>query len=210
MTRSLLSTLCAAIVASSFAVVAVEAQATTNNATSLFGTWSSGSGAVVTGPDFADPLNSDRTFSPPATTGIAISFTNDGYFEQAQYRLNANGSDPHCSTGVLIWQHGTYQLHSNGSLTLDPSPFQSDGRVQVQDPCGPQSEVLTYYSQFELYNGWEITVDLHHETYVLQLYRFDGSLYPRLYLTMRPPSMLPTTYLTAIYNGTESINAASR
>ncbi|KAK4056478.1 Reversal of tor2 lethality [Microbotryomycetes sp. JL221] len=182
----------------------------TANATSLFGTWSSGSGAVITGPDFADPLNSDRTFSPPATTGIAISFTNDGYFEQAQYRFNANGSDPHCSTAVLIWQHGTYQLHNNGSLTLDPSPFQSDGRVQVQDPCGPQTEVLTYYSQFELYNGWTIQVDLHHETYVMQLYRFDGSLYPRLYLTMRPPAMLPTTYLTAIYNGTESITDATK
>ncbi|KAK4051657.1 Reversal of tor2 lethality [Microbotryomycetes sp. JL201] len=110
MVRSLFASL---FVAASLAVTRAQ-----NNATSLFGTWSSGSGAVITGP--------------------------------------------------------------------------------VQDPCGPQSEVLTYYSQFELYNGWEISVDLHHETYVLQLYRFDGSLYPRLYLTMRPPSMLPTVYLTAI------------
>lgn len=107
-------------------------------------------------------------------------------------------------------------------MTLDPQSFASDGRIQVQDPCAPTTEVLTYYSQFELYNGWSITIDHHHAAYMLQLYRFDGSLFPRyvftlsllefvrgadlerramgnrLYLTVRPPTMLPTTSLEAV------------
>ncbi|GAA5930474.1 uncharacterized protein JCM15063_004816 [Sporobolomyces koalae] len=173
----------------------------TSNATGFSGTWSTGSGAVVTGPSFADPMNNDKPFNYPANTGIAFSFTDDGYFEEAQYRFEANASHPQCSTAVVIWQHGKYYFHNNGSLTLDPSPFEADGRIQVQDPCAPTTEVLTYYSQFELYNGWSISIDKHHAAYMLQLYRFDGSLFPRLYLTVRPPTMLPTTSLEAVYNG---------
>ncbi|GAA5952530.1 hypothetical protein JCM3765_002198 [Sporobolomyces pararoseus] len=173
----------------------------TSNSTGFAGTWSTGSGAVVTGPSFADPMNNDRPFFYPENTGISFSFTDDGYFEEAQYRFEANASHPQCSTAVVIWQHGKYYFHNNGSLTLDPSPFASDGRIQVQDPCAPTTEVLTYYSQFELYNGWSISIDVHHAAYMLQLYRFDGSLFPRLYLTVRPPTMLPTTSLEAVFNG---------
>lgn len=148
---------------------------------------------------FADPMNNNRPFIYPANTGIAYSFTDDGYFEEAQYRFNSNGartallnprcpqkltpsspaSEPHCATAVVIWQHGKYYFHTNGSLTLDPAPFVADGRIQVQDPCAATTEVLTYYSQFELYNAWTISIDTHHAAYVMQLYRFDGSLFPR-------------------------------
>ncbi|CEQ42542.1 SPOSA6832_04372 [Sporobolomyces salmonicolor] len=163
-------------------------------------------------------MNNNRPFIYPANTGISYSFTDDGYFEEAQYRFEANASDPQCSTAVVIWQHGKYYFHNNGSITLDPAPFASDGRIQVQDPCAATTEVLTYYSQFELYNGWTITVDAHHAAYMLQLYRFDGSLFPRdealtfperaprLYLTVRPPTMLPTTSLEAVYNGSISLS----
>ncbi|KAK4701148.1 hypothetical protein P7C70_g5092, partial [Phenoliferia sp. Uapishka_3] len=142
-------------------------------------------------------MNNNKPFTYPANTGIAYSFTDDGYFEEAQYRFNANASEPHCATAVVIWQHGKYYFHNNGSLTLDPEPFVADGRIQVQDPCAATTEVLTYYSQFELYNAWTITIDVHHAAYMLQLYRFDGSLFPRLYLTVRPPTMLPTSSLAA-------------
>lgn len=33
---------------------------------------------------FADPFNFDRPFIYPANTGISYSFTDDGYFEEAQ------------------------------------------------------------------------------------------------------------------------------
>ncbi|BGP20329.1 hypothetical protein JCM10213_007119 [Rhodosporidiobolus nylandii] len=197
MPPTLLSTALLSLLSLSFSTLA-RAQDFTSNATGFAGTWSTGSGAVTTGPGFADPMNNDQPFLYPANTGISYSFTDDGYFEEAQYRFNSNASDPQCPQAVVIWQHGKYAFHPNGSLTLDPSSFASDGRIQVQDPCAATTSVLTYYSQWELYNGWEITVDAHHAAYMLQLYRFDGSKMPRLYLTVRPPTMLPTTSLTAV------------
>lgn len=96
---------------------------------------------------------------------------------------------------------------------MDPKEFEADGRIQVQDPCAATTQILTYYSQFSVFNGWTITIDIHHAAYMLQLYRFDGSLFPRcvslfrscsgadewrrLFLTVRPPTMLPTISLSA-------------
>ncbi|SGY81172.1 BQ5605_C009g05478 [Microbotryum silenes-dioicae] len=173
------------------------AQDFTSNLTNWEGTWSTGTGAVVTGPGFADPMNNNKPFKYPTNTGISYSFTNDGYFEESQYRFLGNGSKPTCSKAVAIWQHGRYYFHDNGSVTMDPSIFSADGRVLVQDPCAAQTEILTYYNQPELFNGWTITIDNHHQAYMLQLIRFDGSYFPRLFLTVRPPTMLPTADLTA-------------
>lgn len=40
-------------------------------------------------------MNNDHPFIYPANTGIAYSFTDDGFFETAQYRFKANGApDP--------------------------------------------------------------------------------------------------------------------
>lgn len=41
---------------------------------------------------FADPMNNNRPFIYPSNTGIAYSFTDDGYFETAWYRFQANGA----------------------------------------------------------------------------------------------------------------------
>lgn len=41
---------------------------------------------------FADPFNFDRPFIYPANTGISYSFTDDGYFEEAQVSFGACGS----------------------------------------------------------------------------------------------------------------------
>ncbi|GAA5871757.1 hypothetical protein JCM8547_008134 [Rhodosporidiobolus lusitaniae] len=196
-----LTSLLSLLVASSTLLPSAAAQDFNSNATGFAGTWSTGSGAVTTGPGFADPMNNDQPFIYPANTGISFSFTDDGYFEEAQYRFNANATNPACPQAVVIWQHGKYQFYPNGSLTLDPSSFSADGRIQVQDPCAATTSVLTYYSQWEIYNRWTISIDSHHAAYMLQLYKFDGSKMPRLYLTVRPPTMLPTTSLTAVYNG---------
>ncbi|GAA6005803.1 Rot1p [Rhodotorula paludigena] len=199
LTRTLALALCAAVLAPSL----VRAQ---NNLTSLYGTWSSGSGAVLTGPGFADPMNNDRPFIYPSNTGIAYSFTDDGYFESAQYRFNSNASRPDCPSALLTWQHGTYQLHNNGSLTMTPAPFAEDGRVQTENPCTPQTAILAQFNEFELWNEWSVTIDVNHEAYMLQAVNYNGKL-PRLFLTTRPPAMLPTTSLTAIYNGSVPLSA---
>lgn len=46
---------------------------------------------------------------------------------------------------MVLWQHGTYVLNTDGSMTLNP--FSSDGRIQVQDPCAATTNVVTYYDQ---------------------------------------------------------------
>jgi len=167
-------------------------QAFNQNITAISGTWSSGSGNVVTGPGFCNPLNS--TFNPPATTGISLSFTDDLHFEEAQYRFTSNGSEPHCITAYLIYQHGTYTFEPNGSITTQP--IAADGRIQVQDPCAAASSIITYYYEPGLYQNWFINNDVNHNQYMLQLTQFDGSYMPRMYLAFRPPQMLTTDQIT--------------
>ncbi|GAA99333.1 hypothetical protein E5Q_06028 [Mixia osmundae IAM 14324] len=163
-----------------------------DNITSLAGTWSSGSGNVITGPGFANPVN--FSFAYPATTGIAYSFTDDGHFEEAQYRFDANGTEPHCVKAFFIFQHGTYEFQPNGSITT--LPIAADGRIQVQDPCAAESSVITYYYEPAIFQSWLIYNDQNHNAYGLQLSAFDGSLLPRLFLKYTPPAMWPTTQLT--------------
>ncbi|KAG8923135.1 Reversal of tor2 lethality [Tulasnella sp. 417] len=170
----------------------------THNVTSLEGTWSSGSGSVLTGPGFANPVN--FTFEYPATTGISYSFTverlsdgSDGYFEEAQYRFQGNGSRPTCIVGVVQWQHGTYTLNADGSMTLNP--FAADGRQQVQDMCAAKSNIIQQFNQTTLFANWNIYQDTT-KGYKLQLYRFDGAPLSPIYQVSTTPNMLPTELLT--------------
>ncbi|KAG7530903.1 hypothetical protein FFLO_04726 [Filobasidium floriforme] len=165
-----------------------------NNITSLTGTWSSGSGGVQTGGSFCNPQNFSFTY--PTTTGISYSFTDDGHFEEAQYRYNANPADPRCITAFILWQHGRYQLNNNGSLSL--FPFSADGRIQVQDPCAAVTNLITYYDQMVMFQDWGIQVDSIKASYALQLNAFDGKPLPPLYLVANPPNMLPTVILTGV------------
>lgn len=164
----------------------------TSNLTDISGTWSSGWGSVRTGAGFVNPVN--FTFFYPSTSGISMSFTNDGYWEEAQYRFISNGTRPNCVKAVVLWQHGSYRFENNGSLTMQP--IEADGRIQVQDPCAAQTSVITNYFQPGLYQSWQIYNDVHHNTFNLQLQAFDNALFPRLYLVSRPPDMLPTNQLT--------------
>ncbi|EJU02983.1 hypothetical protein DACRYDRAFT_65122 [Dacryopinax primogenitus] len=158
-----------------------------HNITDLEGTWASGSGHVQTGINFANPVTA--TFNAPTTSGISYSFTDDGYFEEAQYRFGSNGSMPNCITAVLIYQHGTYELIPNGSMIL--TPFGSDGRMQVQDACGAVTNQIMLYNTTELMLQWRIFAGP-----TLQLYQFDGSMLPPMALYYKPPNMLPTYPLT--------------
>ncbi|KAH8916698.1 hypothetical protein BT69DRAFT_1339909 [Atractiella rhizophila] len=163
------------------------------NVTDITGTWCSGWGnTVVTGPAFANPLN--FTFNPPETRGISYSFTGDGFYEEAQYRYLSNASDPSCPKVILIWQHGTYNLHSNQSITTLPIP--EDGRIRIDDPCAGQTSTVYYYNEPGLYTNWTITISENHQQYMLQLARYDGALLPRMYLTYKPPMMYPPYQIT--------------
>ncbi|PWZ01165.1 hypothetical protein BCV70DRAFT_90659 [Testicularia cyperi] len=161
-----------------------------NNVTSLSGTWSTGSAHVVTGSGFYNPVN--NSFVYPAVAGQSYSFTDDGYWEQALYLYNTNPAKPNCVSAQLIWQHGTYLLNSNNTLTLNI--FKGDGRQQVSDRCAENSNYVQSYDQVENMNGFEIHLDTHFgkTVYALKLYEFDGTPKPMMYQVYDPPSMLPT------------------
>ncbi|PFH54000.1 hypothetical protein AMATHDRAFT_136377 [Amanita thiersii Skay4041] len=162
---------------------------TAHNATTLVGTWSSGSKAVLTGPSFANPAN--RTFTYPKTTGVSYSFSADGFYEISRYRFFGNGSEPTCITGVIGWVHGKYTLQPNGSITMIPL---GDGFQQVQDPCAAVSNFIENYNLTELYKEWRIFQD-PTQGFKLHLFQFDGSPLPPQFLVSESPNMLPTVPL---------------
>ncbi|KAE8212404.1 hypothetical protein CF327_g3947 [Tilletia walkeri] len=170
-----------------------------DNVTSISGTWASGAGNVRTGLGFFNPIT--REFTMPKTAGISYSFTDDGFFEQAQMTYQSNPRNPACFNATLIWQHGTYQLFSNGSVGL--FPFAQDGYVAVINPCADPSnpQITSFkYEQFTLISQWYNYVDPFpmfpevqgKSAYAMQTFAFDGQKNPLMWLLNRPPSMLPT------------------
>ncbi|KAF8601393.1 hypothetical protein BDV93DRAFT_235213 [Ceratobasidium sp. AG-I] len=164
---------------------------TEHNATSIEGTWSSGSLQVLTGPNFANPLN--WSFNYPNAPGISYSFTDDGFWEQAIYRLVGNDTSLNCTKSVVIFQHGTYVLNSNGSISL--TPFGQDGRIQVQDPCAAVSDVITLYNQTEYMSRWRRFQDPLYGA-KLHLFQFDGAPLAPMFQVYNPPQMWPTRVLS--------------
>ncbi|KAL1409970.1 Reversal of tor2 lethality [Vanrija albida] len=176
---------------------------TQNDPASIEGTWSSGTGAVSTGGQICIPGTLETTtFTYPNNTGISYSFTTDGHFEEVLYRYKSNATDPRCITGFISWQHGTYTFEGDG---LKLTPFESDGRIQVQDPCAAVTNQITYYNQIMTMKNWGVSIDPLTARYTLNLFGFDGAPVPPLYLIARPPNMLPTHTLT----GTNSTGQTS-
>jgi len=161
-----------------------------HNASSIAGTWASGSQQVLTGAGFAQPAN--MSFTYPKVTGISYSFTDDGYFETARYRFNSNATNPTCITGVLIWTHGMYQLQDNGSIILEPF---GDGYQQVQDPCAAVSNFVQDYNNTELISYWRIFHDAQTGGNKLHLWQFDGQPMAPQFQVSATPNMLPTQKL---------------
>ncbi|WWC71870.1 uncharacterized protein I206_105829 [Kwoniella pini CBS 10737] len=175
-----------------------------NNLTDLEGTWTSNA-AISTGGTFCVPA--EMKFDYPTNTGMSFSFTNTGFFEEAQYRYNSNASNPSCIQAVLIWQHGTYTLEDDGSMKM--TPFSSDGRVQVQDPCAATTDIITYYNEPTTMTDWGIIVDPDTGNYQLRLNRYDGAKLPYMNLIAKPPNMLPTQVLTGV-NASGQTNTRKR
>jgi len=157
----------------------------------LTGTWSTKSNKTFTGPGFYNPET--EAFTEPTRTGISYSFSDDGYYEEAYYRAIANPVNPACPSAIIQWQHGKYEKLSNGSLQL--TPIAVDGRQLLSAPCDYDTAILTRYSQPELFDRYSIGTNNFHNTNMLQLYKFDGSPMPPMYIAYQPPEMLPTTTL---------------
>lgn len=104
-------------------------------------------------------------------------------------------SKPACPQAQLIWQHGTYTLNSNNTLTLNP--IEGDGQQMIVDRCKSSTTSVQPYNQKEDMNGFEIHQMIHYGSNVwgLQLYEFDGTPKPLLYQIYNPPNMLPTVQL---------------
>ncbi|VVT49415.1 uncharacterized protein SAPINGB_P002259 [Magnusiomyces paraingens] len=202
-----------ATTASSLSSASTASTASTATATSssgaveFEGTWSSKSNSVFTGPDFYDPV--DELLIEPALPGISYSFTSDGYFEQALYRVTSNAKKHDCPSAVLIFQHGTWEMLDNKTLILNP--FKVDGRQLYSDPCNSTTSSYTRYNQTITFIKWAVYVDPYRGQYRLDLYQYDGSPLPPLYLAYKPPQMLPTITMnpTAESTGDSQASATS-
>ncbi|EZF24093.1 hypothetical protein H112_03327 [Trichophyton rubrum D6] len=162
----------------------------------LVGTWTTKSRKVVTGPGFYDPIK-DRLIEP-SHTGISYSFTEDGYFEEAQYRAIANPQNPACPSGMMLFQHGTYEIKPNGTLLLNAYAFEDDGRQLISDPCKGERASYYRYNQNETFKRYEVLLDKFHNIQRLNLYGHDGTPMNRMFLIYKPPQMLPTKHLNPV------------
>ncbi|PWZ01716.1 hypothetical protein BCV70DRAFT_79061 [Testicularia cyperi] len=165
----------------------------------LEGTWSTGSGVVSTGGNFFDPRT--RSFNPPSVPGMAYSFTRDGYWEFAKYRVSPNPRKPECVQSQLIWQHGNYQLNSNGTLQL--YPIAREGAQLLTSSCSGGSPPEEMYDVSEEYTMVDTWTDMHNGVVGAALRLTDawGNRSPPMWKIYDPPMMLPTTQLYLEYIG---------
>ncbi|CAO3680952.1 unnamed protein product [Umbelopsis ramanniana] len=152
----------------------------------LVGTWSTNNN-ITCGPTFIDPVRGN--FSVPSNPGSSFSFSSDGYFEEAFYTINGNASYPQCVTSVLQWQHGSFNVTTNH--TISTAPIEEDGRMNLTNPCmsgGYWDGTAQYYYQPETYAGYSID-----DTGKLTLIRFDGQPLRPMTLLSKDPIMWPIT-----------------
>jgi hypothetical protein len=159
--------------------------------TELVGTWSTKSGAVLTGPGFYNPVNDSMI--EPTHTGISYSFTADGFYEEAYYRAVSNPTTPKCPQAIMQWQHGTFVENSTGSLIL--TPFSVDGRQLQSDPCNYKNSIYTRYNQTETIKKYAVSTDGYTKLTRLDLYEWDGTPMNPMFLAYSPAMMLPTQTL---------------
>ncbi|QBM90314.1 Chaperone for protein-folding [Metschnikowia aff. pulcherrima] len=178
------------------------------NMEELEGTWLSKLNSVFTGPGFYDPV--DELLVEPALPGISYSFTSDGHFEEALYRITSDPSNHSCAIASILYQHGTYEILSNGSVVL--TPIAVDGRQLLSDPCGTNAENAQYtrYVQPTWFEKFQVSVSQYYGRYMLQIYQFDGSPMQPLYLAYKPPMMLPTEALNPTDKASETASSLRR
>ncbi|SSD58846.1 related to Protein ROT1 [Saccharomycodes ludwigii] len=174
---------------------------------SLEGTWSSKSHQVFTGSGFYDPV--DELIFEPSLPGISYSFTADGHFEQALYRVTSNPKKPACPIAVITFQHGSYEVLDNGTVILNP--IEIDGRQLVSDPCNDNgTSSYTRFNSTTVFKWFTVELNTYHGIQELQLYQYDWSALQPLYLVYKPPLMLPTITLNPVSEGTQSVTVSSK
>lgn len=94
---------------------------------------------------FYDPVNDNLI--EPSRPGISYSFTSDGFYEESYYRAISNPADPSCPGAIMQWQHGSYVIGSDGSLTM--TPIAVDGRQLLSQPCQNSHALYTRYNTTE-------------------------------------------------------------
>jgi hypothetical protein len=94
---------------------------------------------------FYDPVNDNMI--EPSRPGISYSFTSDGFYEEAYYRAISNPANPACPGAIMQWQHGSYVIGSDGSLTM--TPIAVDGRQLLSQPCQNSHSIYTRYNTTE-------------------------------------------------------------
>ncbi|KAH7335053.1 chaperone for protein-folding within the ER, fungal-domain-containing protein [Rhizoctonia solani] len=163
-----------------------------HNVTSLRGTWGmSAEGHVLTGPGFYNPLT--RSFTVPDSFKNlnswvwTYSFTDNGFWERCTYQPSSAIMENCKDDGAnLYYQHGTYELLSNGSIAL--TPFANDGTLEVRNKCLPDNGTQPYGDP-SLIESWGITEDHTGPVLHLDLPHLPGFKLPLVY---DPPNMLPT------------------
>jgi len=109
-------------------------------------------------------------------------------------------TNPQCPSAIMQWQHGTFTKAGNGSLYL--TPIGVDGRQLMSEPCNFDTSIYTRYNQSEFFQRYSIYIDPYHQVWRMDMYRFDGSPLPPMYLAYRPPQMLPTSTLNPTASST--------
>lgn len=89
------------------------------------------------------------------------------------------------------------------------TPFEVDGRQLLSDPCKSSESVYSRYNQTITMLKWAVYVDPYHGRYRLDLYQFDGSPLPPLYLAYKPPMMLPTMTMNPTADAVASATGGS-
>ncbi|KIS66935.1 uncharacterized protein UMAG_10940 [Mycosarcoma maydis] len=168
----------------------------------LAGTWSTGSGAVRTGPNFWNPRT--QQFNVPPSAGHSFSFTKDGFWEEALFQWSNDPTYPHCVSALLLWQHGNFSLNANnGTLRMDP--FWGDGFQSQWTGCDTTSSAtsnntlapVASYNQVYLYQTPAVSTDAHFgvSSWKLEMAQLSGELLNPMWKVLNPPSMLPTDVL---------------
>lgn len=110
---------------------------------------------------------------------------------------------------MLQFQHGTIVENADGSLSL--TPFSVDGRQLQSNPCAGSTSIYTRYNQSETMEAcsplfgkaksgvlltrsqkYQVYIDPYTKMTRLDLYKFNGTPMPPMYLAFNPPQMLPT------------------
>lgn len=156
----------------------------------------------------------NNSFLYPVTAGYSYSFTEDGYYEEASFTWISNATNHFCVQANIIWQHGTYAVNPNGSITTDSTMFAGDGRIQVQvslnsklvaatllifsrlqNACASTSSEIYYHQVNNLFPTWAVSDWRGRE--MLRLSNHNG-LMPRMFKVSNTPRdyMFESMYLS--------------